>query len=49
MSKFNYMLPYGDTDDDDDDTTDNGLDNDGDFILKRTRKGFIEIGLFFEK
>lgn len=35
------MLPYGD--DDDENTTNNGLDDDGDFILKRTRKGFIEI------
>ena len=38
------MLPYGDTDSDDDNDK-NGLDNDGDFILKRTRKGFIEIGI----
>lgn len=46
ISKFNYMLPYGDDDDDndDDDTKPcNGLDADGDFILKRTKKGFIEI------
>lgn len=41
ISKFNYMLPYGDVDSDDDEK--NGLDDDGDFILKRTRKGFIEI------
>lgn len=36
------MLPYGDMDDDEE-VKDSGLDDDGDFILRRIRKGVIEI------
>jgi len=40
ISKFEFMLPYGDLDDEEET---NGLDSDGDFILRRIKKGQIEI------